>query len=298
MILSRRSLIVGAGAAIITRPALAAPLAPILGGNPLAFPGGLAGFNAAHPMAKGARFSGVARGANITGAGFINLLTGATGVPNGTNGQIISALIGPAAGYSGSVSQHTFGGNPAIVDTNATIAGIFILNSGSSGQYHGIMQTSSTGAGWQLFPTQTTGYLILQASGVGTYSSTLAAALGVPYLAVGSTNSVGANFLLLRLDTGVLQTQFVSGSHTSTASNGTYIIGGLTGNVSLYGYLAAVAFSAQYMSLPQLISAFTPNPWSYWYPPTLAQTIFNGLASRASAPTSNVNGLFLNGIMQ
>ena len=133
---SRRSLILGAGAAIITRRAVALPPAPTSLRNPLAYPGGNPGVNYNHIAFSGGApstlvFSGVA----VPGGSFIRLDKPTLATYSSIT-PVIDGRIGPAfKSVAGSADNINFSGLNATLPTAAqglTLSGIFNYDVGSS----------------------------------------------------------------------------------------------------------------------------------------------------------------------
>ena len=96
--ISKRSLILGAGAAIITRRALALPPAPTSLRNPLAYPGGNPGINPAHLASGYIALSAVA--APNWFPRIDSTQDNINGTPNGSPTFSIDGNIGPVASFA------------------------------------------------------------------------------------------------------------------------------------------------------------------------------------------------------
>lgn len=236
-----------------------------LRGSPLAFPGRLPGFDPAHVVARGCRFSGSAFGAS----NFINLLNAKIGTQAGAPSSVISGTVGPAVQFSSAstLDKLTYSGQSTANDGQVTLGAI--VRPKSAGLNNPVIFNSGNAAGgWQF--TTVGSVLVLQD---GSYShianSGFVLAANVPYFVACSTDSATAtNFVVLRLDNGKVLANSQA-SITTTASNGIYSIGGtgqFAGNV-FDGAIAATMFSASYASLATLLQ-WASDPWAFWYPRT------------------------------
>ena len=205
MKVSRRSLILGAGAAIITRPALALP-AQLR--SPLAFPVGIRPrLNRAHPAAGTVNFAGV----SLQGGGVINLVTGKAGVKTGTYPGSIDGRIGPITTAAASAYFTFAGAVPSQTDSQATLAGIVLDPPNSnifslavgSGNGPGIYFTGADVIRWNNWGVGTVG---------GIQYTTFAA--GTPIFFAMSSTPTTVNQVLINLATG----QFTTASGAAGAS--------------------------------------------------------------------------------
>jgi hypothetical protein len=234
----------------------------------LEFPGALAGFDPSHIAAAGISngrgFSGVASGAN-----FLSLLSGVVGTLIGAPTASTYGITGPVCNFPGSSATPaaTFAGQSTAIEQVATIAAIgFIpsLNAATSSLFNNT--TASPGGTWLLYSS--TGAIQLSgngASGGGTSVLTLPA--GAPFFVAASMPGAAltTNYLLKRLDTGVVKTDTqTSWTLSASAPNGIYEVGNGVSR-SLGGGLAAVMFSPRYMSM-QMLLKWSENPWKFWYP--------------------------------
>ena len=266
--ISKRSLILGTGAAIITRRALALPVR-----NPLVYPGGNPGFNPNHPAAKGIRLSFVA---SMVG-GFPTIITapGVTGKPSvfsGTPTSQIRALIGP-----------TLAGNlvvPAINEKPNSVTFAAIHNSVSNSG-NGIFVDNNA------LNNNSASVIIGTASGIpalfvaGNTITTLGVLPLDNWFIAGSYNGSICNMVATRLSNGLILA--ATGSSTNTFGTPTSAEYGISSGDS---YLAAASYSINnYLSLSQL-EQWAAAPWDFWYPPTQRNLMASGLRSPAASGTA------------
>ena len=257
MLISKRSLILGAGAAIITRRALALPPAPTSLRNPLAYPGRsiLPGFNPNHPASKGIRLSTVAS----DNSAITIIAPGATG-PGATSGSPtfkVFGLLGPSINLtSGGWGWPCVNEKPssftcaAIFYNTTTNATGFLLNNNAGTNANGV--SIGLNAGVPCLFNNSTG---IQPS---------FGAVGQDYyFLAASTNGVICNWVLKVLHTGAqFAFTFSQASTFGTPTGGFYGLGNLAANI------AACSYSINnVLSLPQL-EQWAAAPWDFWYPPT------------------------------
>jgi hypothetical protein len=236
--------------------------------NPLAYPAGRApGFDPSHPAM--ARANGRCRlSVFASGASFINLLNGAPGTVTGAiNSSVIDGALGPATAFTNSgTGIITYPTPTGVNDTMQTIA-VLVRFTTLTVNYQTIVSGPSGAVLFTLNPSNLLGLYFNFASAF--VSSGLTPVVNVPYLAIASynTGNTTANFLLLNLKTGQIQTATVSSASVSTvASSGTYGLGS-TGNANqgLGGNLAVGTIIPNYLS-PQELAVWAADPWSFWYP--------------------------------
>jgi len=226
--------------------------------NPLAFPTGRqAGINWSHIAATNLRFSGVNDG---TGAGFRNLMTGGAGTL-GASGRsfIMDSHLGPSFTTSASPGKVTYTGQPTTNDAAVTCA--FTIRRVSAGNQDAFCSASANTSGFHA-GLSASALLIQNASTFKT--SSFNAPAGAPFFCIASTGAVATNFVGVNLATGQFfysQTTALTGF---TAPDGTYQIGNGAAHLSS-APVSAVMFSAQYMTLPEMLW-WAQNPWSFWYP--------------------------------
>ena len=282
MRLSRRSLILGASAAFIARPAAAF----VVPRNPLVFPGGSPGFNPSHPAAKGIAhihgFSGVA-----TGSGFTNLVTGGVGVES-TVMSFSSSNLGPSLLLaSGGTDSISFSGT-TIADHTATMAVIGMMTASSTGQ--GLMCTDFSGSGGFRFD-------------IGDFTlpgviaiTTIAPSINIPFFYASSKGPTAVNTVIKYLTNGELLTGVVADSSTANTPGGaTQLVGAQAGVSAITGNLNAAMWTPAFMNLPQLI-AWSQAPWDFWYPPTEKQMMFAGIGHNTGGAVSPYHGLPMMGV--
>lgn len=232
--------------------------------NKLAFPTGFApGFNPNH-ISIGTtglvRLSCVCMG----NANMVSIMSGQIGTLTGTPTFAMHKTIGPSLVTSSGGASAAFSPGPSTTDTNYTIACIFYIT--SQGSFN-ILCLNNNGPSPDFFVDSTSPFnLRLQASG-NTLSS-IPVSLNTPYFcAVSNSGSTTANFLLLNLATGAVQTQSTTGAGTSSTFNSTIIVAGVSSfGQQLNGGMAACAYIANsFLSLPQLLE-WAADPWAFWYP--------------------------------
>lgn len=288
---SRRSLILGAGAAIITRRALALSPAPALFRNPLAYPGGNPGFNSNHFAAgPGIRYSAVAQNGNLT-----NLLTGK---PATIVGTITGATTpqGPAVVNTTSASYlHAPGANEQ--PTAVTIALIYTPTStlpttNNEFLFDNNGNTENSNSVYLYIPNAAP-TLAVGTTASASYNMTA----GVPYFIAVSYSSGGptANFFVLNLATGkAIANAAALTSTIGTTSASQYNIGGTsTANQQMGGDLSAIMYGVNnYLSLAQL-EAWGAAPRDFWYPPTVQNLLLSAVNGKAAATGNGDMGILM-----
>lgn len=245
-------------------------LAPL---NSLAFPGGGAAVNAAHPMAQGSRLAAVARGGNL-----IDLRSGKAATINGTISPVMLSGLGPTVqslntggnylsitGVNETPTSFAFGAIFQLLDTN----GYFLFSGNGSSTSSLIVSLNAGGT-----PYVTT-------NGGSTNCAPVTLSANVPYfLAISKTSgSSSINSVVVNMNTGQIYSgQFATTSTFNALTNAQYFIGGnaTTGNQP-DASIAAIAFSVNnYLTLPQLL-AWGKDPWGFWYPQDARKTLFSSL---------------------
>ena len=283
MLPSRRSLILGAGAAFVTRPARAL----IVPRNPLTFPGRAPGFNPSHPAAKGILpgfgFSGVASGAN-----FINLLTGAPLTPAvavDISAKIFGS-IGPAVVFNNNDSVVESLGNAVKNPLSCTMAVVFICNTlANTSLLLSTMNSGGGGNGGYIFFIDTNNKINCSIPGGTNITSAAAITNNIPYFALGSSNSGATNIVIKRIDNGEFFSTVGGGLTPQTVTfNGSYSIGGWQGTSGFQSRssLAAAMWAPSYLTMPQCL-AWAAAPWDFWYPPSELALMFSSLAQPQAA---------------
>jgi hypothetical protein len=261
--------------------------------NPLAYPGRAPGFDPSHLVASNTMLSAVAAGAN-----FVNCLNGSNGTvvagstPVLPSGGLYGAL-GPAVNFSlatnpvGKTSYVSFPGSSTNVRTVTIGALLYFLVNGA--QAVGVVANDSNGSGVS-FRVNNSGTFTLQLAGVASYNSSAVTlnAAGFYFVAASVNTLTGAYcFVLLNLLTGQTTYEALSGSaHTPGSPTGSFVVGNY-GNAAapaseMNGAIAAVAYINGYRPLPQLL-AWAADPWSFWYPPTVENLIFNSLKAPSAS---------------
>src|SRR5208337_3280028 len=243
------------------------------------------GINRSHPMSRGLVLSWQASGQ----AGGYNLHDKTRGVVTGTSTIGNSAFLGTT--YNLTSSNHitfTRAYAAALVENVATF---WIVGSPTSLSAYKDIMSSNTGdsTGWDVGSTNA-GVLTVTESG-GTRSSPITLVANAPYLLIVSMVYLTANFLALRLDTGVITT----GTANVTAPTGTLggcIIGANPAAAnSCYFNFAAAALSYTGFSIPMLLS-LANDPWGTWRPPSFptGQMVGMGPITGTAAGTATASG--------
>lgn len=268
---------------------------PFAARNSLRYPGSAAsGYDPAHIAASSkVRFSGVSIGGN-----FLNLLTGKMGTVGGAAVGILDATIGSALKTGANNDRVSFSGLPAVADAQGTIAGIVSYVDTGGGLFFESDATAGGGEGG-LTVGASSFFFTVGKSNVAAINSTIAAVNNVPYFqAISWNDATGVNFVVVRLDTGVVLSQFVASVTTALASDGTYLVGNSALGTAFSGRTAAAMYSAQYMSIPQLLG-WAKSPWDFWYPPRAGhRRILDAVAASGAAPGLPRSSLNLLGVGQ
>lgn len=269
--------------------------------NPFIYPGGrLPGFDPSHVVLKNSLtwqgFSGVQSGAN-----FVNLLTGKPGTRTGAPTAVINSVIGPTTffGGGGNTDQASWTA-PQFTETKATIACIYcpqatastsryLFNTAGDNIARGTTLSLHNGGGTSLDLANFAGGTVC---GLNLGGRTT----GIPYFAVlsviwgaGGSNGL-ANGLLMRLDTGQITTNAVTGvgqpSGSGEAMQGNYLLGNIeTSTFACVAQIAAIMYAPSFINLGTM-QQWAADPWSFWYPPALQSTMFSGLATVAGGGSS------------
>ncbi len=292
MISSRRSLILGASAAIITRRALALAPAPTSFRNPLVFPGTTPGYNSNHVAAgPGTRYAGIS-----TNGGMINLLNSKPATLHGSISGKITNIIGPTTLGSGSgayMSQVAVNETPS---TGVTMASILLPTSttfwflfNNNGNTGGVNSAGISGAGSLS--------LRFVVNNVTVVTTPITLSVGIPYFMAFSYNGSVGNSVITTLNKGVISSitnAIVEPFGTPTVSQ--YNIGGDSGANQTNASIAAIMYSINnYLSLPQL-RQWAAAPWDFWYSPTTQNLMASGLTSPAAGGIAH--NLLLQGVGQ
>src|SRR5271165_4367574 len=245
------------------------------------------GINRSHPMSRRLVLSWQASGQ----AGGYNLHDKTRGVVTGTSTIGNSAFLGTT--YNLTSSNHitfTRAYAAALVENVATF---WIVGSPTSLSAYKDIMSSNTGdsTGWDVGSTNA-GVLTVTESG-GTHSSPITLVANAPYLLIVSMVYLTANFLALRLDTGVITT----GTATVTAPTGTLggcIIGATSGNQNATSFnFAAAALAYTGFSIPMLRN-LANDPWGPWrpqsFPTELMVATAGGTITGTAAGTASASG--------
>lgn len=225
--------------------------------NPLAYPAStVPGVNPSHRAAQGLRFSGVA-----APGGFISLNQGRRGTVAGASPSFaIDGRIGSGFFSASGADAVNFTVQSTVNDASATIAAIASFNSVAAGQC--LFSSSGTNAGWRLIYNTT--QVTMTAGSVGDINSGIGLTANTPYLIISSANASASNFFVLNLATGKITTASAAGA-APAAPNGTYQVGNNVFNQPQLGRIAAVMFSANFMTLTEM-RQWALDPWAFWYP--------------------------------
>ncbi len=235
--------------------------------NKSQYPGRSPGFDPAHLAAPNCRFSAVSSSSN-----FISLLRGARGAISGIP---TSATTFPS---TSSTAVNSFAGQSTVNDTSITIASVLQWIDTTASSI--VFTTASTNAGWRL-NIASSGTISLT-TGAVTDLPGIAISTKVPYFVVVSANANNVNYVLLRLDNGVITTLAGTGS-SPNAPNGTYQVGNISAfNLPAKASMAAVMFSATYLPITTLLQ-WANDPWSFWYPSVVENRISISLTTISAA---------------
>lgn len=199
----------------------------------------------------------------------INLLSAAPGVKVSTPAFGIDAIVGPSVNFNGDQMSYTFANQPSQTDTIFTMAAIVTMSGTAANS--AILMNSGNAAGAQLNLPGPTFIGFVFPNGGTTIATTSIVSLtsGRSYF-IAASFSVAASLLnavVLDLSNGVIKSQ--SRPQTSTGMfkpNGTYRVGNASGSFQqTWGKIAAVAYLADFLSVPQL-AQWAFDPWSFWYP--------------------------------
>ncbi len=303
--LSRRSLILGSGAAFITSPALAVP--PALGRNRLAYPGGWArpGFDPYHiAVGKTYNDSGIAVAGQNTPLSLA--YGGSTAGFSAAHVVPLMTVFGPAMDFSDLSnvvnSQLTVRAAAGPTPSSFTF-GTILLFRGQTFSDPLIMTGYSGSAITQCLSYDNTGShnLSLQFGPTGTnyIQSSLSMPNNVPCFIGASYNGAVANFIIANITPGggiaggAVVTQAVSsvktiGSNVKTVFGG---FGALGNNSDCW--IAAIMYSEnKYLTIPQL-EQWAAAPWDFWYPPSQQNLLLSSAANSAGsgAPQRALTGV-------
>lgn len=234
--------------------------------NGLFFPARRPRINLNHPAANALRFA-----AAVTGSGGIDLFGSQPGTIVNTVTVALQANVGPCALFRDNVTDAlSFAGHTTANDNPITIAAIIVCPSTATSKAS-IFTSSSSNAGWVLRVITGSGRALgLTAGGVADLSTSgFGLTGGRPYFVAASTSTAvnRVNYLARDLISGQQTTNSLASSSSSSAPNGTYLIGNDFANQSLNQRAAAAMFSARYMTMPELLQ-WSADPWLLWYAPT------------------------------
>ena len=273
MLSSRRSLILGAGAAIITRRALAYPVRL---NNPLVYPGINPGINYSHPASGHIVCSGVARAAS-----FIRLDQSAVAGVAGTPTQSIDGAIGPTTIYNSTqANSFLYGGSLTNGMTLAAICRTPVSAPGSNAWF--IEDALATG----MFLSSGSFSLLANLVNSASVNPFIALVANHAYFIVmavtGTTNPVSVYFYVL--DLGTQQIQTATRSASVNMSLGTFVRIGNSGTTTtpFTGKIAAIAVLGGTLT-NAAVAQWANAPWDFWYPPTQRNLMMSGLRSPAAS---------------
>lgn len=232
--------------------------------NPLEYPAGCTpGFDPTH-LAAASISAGYGLSAIALGGSLVDVFTGIAGTLNGTPLAAIDSRLGNAVNMSTTTSTASFSGKVAQTDTGVTFA--LILKFGTVGAFQGLIADSSSAGGWGIELANSAEFSLVT-PGHNDLRSGLVPVAGVPYFAVASGNNSAQNFLLRRLDTGVVLTASTSAATTSNATNGTYVVGAYGNSTGgCKPIIAACAIIPNRFLTVTLMQVWASDPWSFWYP--------------------------------
>lgn len=247
--------------------------------NPLAFPGRAPGIDLSHPAAQRISQSIIAV---PMAADYIELNKGGAGKPEaspsfGMDGAIGYCLKGNDAGY-----VDTLGNVPSLSGVPFTWAAILRYTTNGSAQ--GLISVIS---GLDTFINGTNHPRM----NVGT-TQTAAFALtsGHAYLVIISAGGPTTNFLALDLSNGSILTDVepASGTFTIVAGSATVAArGGGTNSFATGSNCGPIFCGPVYLTIPQML-AWAADPWSFWYPPTVENLIFQSLKAPSGGGTAYI----------
>jgi hypothetical protein len=255
---------------------MAAPLIARLQ-SPLAFPGGNPGYDPSHiASGPGVRISAVA----VSGS---PLCVNSGAQPTIVNGPYPSKIlsIGPCLYYTNAAANYA--SFPIPIETPGAITYATILVPNASNANGAVLLTNNgtaSGAAATDFYLQSL-VPTINVNNVAV-SSSIMLTIGTPYfLAVSVISGKPANFVVMNLATGKVQSATVANANNIQANgSGTLVIGDILVNL-LYqavSYIGPVMFSVSALSMPQLLQ-WAAAPWDFWYPQTLPRTMFQGLSN-------------------
>src|SRR5271165_6841948 len=243
------------------------------------------GINRSHPMSRRLVLSWQASGQ----AGGYNLHDKTRGVLTGTPTIGTSAFLGTTYNLTGSNSiTFTRAYASALVENVATF---WIIGSPTDVTDILDLMASNTGdtVAWDVSSSSAGALAVIEFGGIQSSGITLVA--NAPYLLIVSMVYSTANFLALRLDTGVITTGTATVA-PPTATLGGCIIGANPAAVnSCYFNFAAAALSYTGFSIPMLLS-LANDPWGPWRPPSFptGQMVRMGPITGTAAGTATASG--------
>jgi hypothetical protein len=277
MRLSRRSLILGAGAAFAARPARAF----VIPRNPLAYPGQLAPKFAplGHVASYNCRYSAVAS----DNGEFYSLGPFHTAPVNGATvfTKSVDGIIGPALGGYTTAGYGTVDtGFYSTPDLRYTMAAIIRVTTVATADV-GIFQLTVSGNAYQTLLGLNDANIQFTTIGITEVNSSLSLTAGPWFIAASTDNATVTNFIAVNLQTGHVLTS-TSASHPGETggATGTYSIGLI--DTAFAGSVSAVMAAGQFLSLAQL-KEWGQAPWDFWYPPSVEPQLFSSLAHSSAA---------------
>ncbi len=300
MLISKRSLILGAGAAFIARPVRAIAAAPILR-NPLLFPQGiLPGL----PLANHPAFALAGPGAKLISSGICGAQGGSVARLDRTDTYSItggtSAVdrdIGPSFIVNNATSTQFYyntGGISYPSSGSVVLACIFKLlsDAGSAGQFFAPAcngQVEGIGiykpGGVNIFYGVLNGAL----PGTNAFSAGLTITVGHPYLCVfvGNMNGGSSSYIIWAVDllTGFIQqaAALTGRGAFATGTNMQPYVGGGAPAVNFRMASIAVLYggATTLANAQNAVALWGAAPWDFWYPPKQLNLMVSASADRS-----------------
>jgi hypothetical protein len=226
-------------------------------------PGTASAFNSSHPLAAGCTQAAIA----IAGSAFIGLNgtnSGKATTNAGAPANKVLPNMGTCVAITGAADQTNFPNQPTANITSGSFATIVQTTTTASNIYFAAIGTTNAA----LFGSASAGpTLFVGGTGNSNVNASIVISTNTPYFLLASFNASASNFVVRRLDTGVIQTAAIgSGLGVAIAQSGTYGFGTWGGHGISTVYTAASAVWAnKYYDLNTLLLA-AKDPWSLWYP--------------------------------
>lgn len=267
--------------------------------SPLAYPGGMPGFDPSHVASKGCQLSSV-----VTGKAAVNLLRPSirqtnTGILTGVDGQVGPYVQGD--GTSNVAVSFPAGSIQGTALLNGITFGVIAYVAGLSLAQYVVAAGASGGNAWSLrIGTTGTVQVAADSGGFVTYATPAFLVVGHSYfIAAAVTPGAGCKFVIRDLTTGGVASfsaSSVTGGPTSVATSASIGKGFTNGLSGLRVH--CITFGESILSPAQLL-AWAQDPWSFWYPkrefvfgtspdPATGNTIFSQVVAAAAAATTFV----------